>query len=126
IIANNQIRMFKSPNSAAVRRISLCRGANGISIGNDVSKGIEGEMIPWEGDRENNFMGVVLESDVDSVRIFNNTFMDMEYAVNHRGRPAGTDFVGRSLYLHRSNNERVRVEYNDPIGIGVVQYAEKV
>src|SRR5699024_12157914 len=121
----NQCMMFNHPTSKAVRVISLSRGVNGVSIDNKVIKGIEGEMVPFTGDRKNNFHGVYLEADVDSVRIFNNTFMDMEYAVNHRGRPAGTDFVGRSLYLHRSNNERVRVEYNDPIGIGVVQYAEK-
>ena len=125
IIANNQIRMFNTPTSSAVRGISLSRGANGVSIGNNVIKGIEGEMIGFVGDRENNFHGIYLEKDVDGVRIFNNTFMDMEYAVNHRGRPADTDFVGRSLNLHRSNNERVRVENNDSIGVGVVQYANE-
>src|SRR5699024_8861888 len=60
IIANNQIRMFNTPDSTAVRGISLSRGANGVSIGNNVIKGIEGEMVPFTGDRKNNFHGVYL------------------------------------------------------------------
>ena len=126
IISNNQIRLHNTNKSSAVYGIRLDRGSNGALISNNLIKGIEGEMIGFVGDRKNNFYGVYLGSDVDAVRVNGNTFMDMEYAIRHRGRPAGTDIIGRSLNLGRSHNERIRVTNEDLIDIGVINYANDV
>ena len=124
-IANNHIKMENKNNSAAVYGIQIKRGNNGVTVRDNIIKGIEGDVDGFVGDRTNNFFAVFCDGDVDHLRIKGNTFMDVDRAIRHVGRLAPSDFT-RSLYVQRTDNEYVRVRTDNIIGAGIVQYPDDV
>ena len=124
-IANNHIKMENKNNSAAVYGIQIKRGNNGVTVRDNIIKGIEGDVDGFVGDRTNNFFAIFCDGDVDHLRIKGNTFMDVDRAIRHLGRLAPSDFT-RSLYVQRADNEYVRIRESNIIGGGIVQYPDDV
>lgn len=124
-IANNHIKMENKNNSAAVYGIQIKRGNNGVTVRDNIIKGIEGDVEGFVGDRTNNFFAVFCDGDVDHLRIKGNTFMDVDRAIRHVGRLTPSDFT-RSLYVQRADNEYVRIRESNIIGGGIVQYPDDV
>ena len=124
-IANNHIKMENKNNAGAVYGIQIKRGNNGVTVRDNIIKGIEGTMESFVGDRTNNFFAVFCDGDVDHLRIKGNTFMDVDRAIRHLGRLAPSDYT-RSLYVQRADNEYVRIRESNIIGGGIIQYPDDV
>lgn len=126
LIADNYIKMENLPGSQASIAIRLRRGNNGVTITNNIIKGIEGTTESFVGDRQNNFYAVYCDGDVDSIRIKGNSFIDLDIAITHPGRIPPSD-IDRSLYIQRADNEYVRVRLDDNVAVtGIVQYPDNV
>lgn len=124
LIANNHIKMENKNDSSPVYGIHIKRGNNGVTVRDNIIKGIEGETIGFVGDRTNNYYAVYCDGDVDHIRITGNSFIDVDRGIRHSGRLAPSDF-SRSLYVQRENNEYVRVRLTNLIDSGTIEYPEE-
>ena len=133
IVANNTIGMTNSatgklPPSAIKVGIRF----KGVLITNNVIKGYDITGKEMTDVRYNNFYGVYCLQYATHIRIKNNTFIDIDYGVYHKGKTLDSTFIekyqtefaqlGLPMYVSKSDNEYINVRQVDTLTPSVLDY----
>ena len=122
LISDNVIQLSNNNRNSATYGIYLGYNTTGVSIKNNIIKGIQGEVGTGK-ERTNNYFGISFQGDNNKCRAESNSFIDLDTGISHRGTSSydGTNFPGGVEFLSR-HNERIRVRNENNIFSSVIDY----
>ena len=127
LITNNVFNLVNNTNNSAVSGIELNQRNGGVTISSNIFKGIPSEMAGLNYPRKNNFTGVRMLGNNDNVSVFNNTFIDLDYAIRHEGT---TDVATDGVYpdgveFYNADNKKINVRLADFYRAGVIHVGKQ-
>lgn len=130
LISNNTINLSNSNAKDTIYGIFLGVMVRGVTITNNVFKGLDATNGELRDIRYNNFYAIQCGQFAGLVRIKGNTFIDVDYGVYHRARTTGSEFteanknkfIDYPMYLQVKENEYINVRMNDALQTGVEEY----
>ena len=134
LISNNTINLSNSNAKDTIYGIFLGVMVRGVTITNNVFKGLDATNGELRDIRYNNFYAIQCGQFVGLVRIKDNTFIDVDYGVYHRAKTTNSQFteanrdkfINYPMYLQVKENEYINVRMDNALQTGVTNYPEDI
>ena len=134
LISNNTINLSNSNKKDTIYGIFLGVMVRGVTITNNVFKGLDATNGELRDIRYNNFYAIQCGQFVGLVRIKDNTFIDVDYGVYHRAKTTNSEFteanrdkfINYPMYLQVKENEYINVRMDNALQTGVTDYPEDI
>ena len=134
LISNNTINLSNSNAKDTIYGIFLGVMVRGVTITNNVFKGLDATNGELRDIRYNNFYAIQCGQFVGLVRIKDNTFIDVDYGVYHRAKTTNSQFTEANrdkfikypMYLQVKENEYINVRMDNALQTGVTDYPEDI
>ena len=134
LISNNTINLSNSNKKDTIYGIFLGVMVRGVTITNNVFKGLDATNGELRDIRYNNFYAIQCGQFSGLVRIKDNTFIDVDYGVYHRAKTTNSEFteanrdkfINYPMYLQVKENEYINVRMDNALQTGVTDYPEDI
>ena len=134
LISNNTINLSNSNKKDTIYGIFLGVMVRGVTITNNVFKGLDATNGELRDIRYNNFYAIQCGQFAGLVRIKDNTFIDVDYGVYHRAKTTNSEFteanrdkfINYAMYLQVKENEYINVRMDNALQTGVTDYPEDI
>ena len=134
LISNNTINLSNSNAKDTIYGIFLGVMVRGVTITNNVFKGLDATNGELRDIRYNNFYAIQCGQFAGLVRIKNNAFIDVDYGVYHRAKTTNSEFteanrdkfINYKMYLQVKENEYINVRMDNALQTGVTDYPEDI
>ena len=134
LISNNTINLSNSNKKDTIYGIFLGVMVRGVTITNNVFKGLDATKGELRDIRYNNFYAIQCGQFSGLVRIKDNTFIDVDYGVYHRAKTTNSEFteanrdkfINYPMYLQVKENEYINVRMDNALQTGVTDYPEDI
>ena len=134
LISNNTINLSNSNKKDTIYGIFLGVMVRGVTITNNVFKGLDATNGELRDIRYNNFYAIQCGQFAGLVRIKDNTFIDVDYGVYHRAKTTNSEFteanrdkfINYTMYLQVKENEYINVRMDNALQTGVTDYPEDI
>ena len=134
LISNNTINLSNSNAKDTIYGIFLGVMVRGVTITNNVFKGLDATNGELRDIRYNNFYAIQCGQFAGLVRIKDNAFIDVDYGVYHRAKTTNSEFteanrdkfINYPMYLQVKENEYINVRMDNALQTGVTDYPEEI